>query len=363
MKEVHSGETVSGVVKPAWSDSALDTTALPDGVREFTDGKKFYYLNVLNGSLPGPAEVARWKEEWAEMLGRPAPDYEFPRKCELYFKFSQPGYDGELYRQNNAPGKVQETMLLLPRQGKPPYPVVIMPFYVPSHIIGFDPKTGDEIPVTGGRPPEVYKRGAMLAEAGFAVLTCQSYYRTYIQNDMPESFDRWACAARALLHDNPGWSGVGKLVADNRLLADFAEADPRLDRDRIAIMGHSLGGKIAFYTGCLEPRIKCAVASDWGLGWHQTNWEDIWYWGEKVKEMEKKNMEHSQLLAVYGPPLLVIAGHYDDEGASAFLDRAAAVRGEKGKFLLDHHCLGHRIPPASFANAVKFLKSGLGVEK
>ena len=120
VREVHSGETVSGVVKPVWSEKTIDTAALPDGVREFGDGKKFYYLDVRNGPLPGPAETARWKEEWAKMLGTPASNYDFPRKCELYFKFSRPGYDGELYRQNNAPGKVQETMLLLPRQGKPP---------------------------------------------------------------------------------------------------------------------------------------------------------------------------------------------------------------------------------------------------
>lgn len=90
MKEVRSGETVSGAVRPVWSGEVLDTTRLPDGVREFRSGDKYYYLNVQNGPLPGPAEVARWKDEWAKMLGTPAPDYEFPRKCELYFKFSQP---------------------------------------------------------------------------------------------------------------------------------------------------------------------------------------------------------------------------------------------------------------------------------
>ena len=39
MKEVRSGETVSGVVKPAWSEKPLDTTTLPDGVRAIPSPK------------------------------------------------------------------------------------------------------------------------------------------------------------------------------------------------------------------------------------------------------------------------------------------------------------------------------------
>lgn len=361
MKEVFSGETVSGTVKLSWSGETIDTTTLADGVREFFDGEKYHYLNVHNHGTPGPAETEQWKKDWEGFFGKPADSYVYEKKCTLYKKFSGPGFDGELYRQSNAPGKFQQTMLLLPHKGKAPYPTVIMPFYVPTRIIGFDPETGAEFSMEG-RSPDTWNRGAKLAQAGFAVLSCTSYYRTYIQNDMPEDFTRWAAAATELLKDNPRWSGSGKLLYDNQLLVDRVFEDERLDSDRIGVMGHSLGGKIAFYMACLEPRLKAAVASDWGFGWHQTNWEDIWYWGEKVKAMEEKNMEHAQLLALSKTPLMVIAGHYDNEGTNAFFDRAALIRGDRENMLLDDHKSGHRIPPESMEKAIRFLRKHLNVK-
>lgn len=361
MKEVFSGETVSGKVKLSWSGEICDTTLLADGVREFADGEKYHYLNVNNHGKPSEKEIAEWKKEWREFFGTFSDTYTYQKECTLYKKFSTDTYDGELYRHANAPGKFQQTMLLLPKKGKAPYPTVIMPFYVPGRIIGFDPETGEEINFPG-RTPDTWNRGAKLAEAGFAVLSCTAYYRTYIQNDMPEDFERWACAANTLLADNPDWSGSGKLVYDNKLLVDFAVEDERLDSDRIGVMGHSLGGKIAFYLGCLDPRLKACVPSDWGMGWHQTNWEDIWYWGDKVKEMEKKNMEHAQLLALTKIPMLIIAGHYDNEAVNAFYDRAAMVRGEREKLILDNHGSGHRIPAESMEKAIQFLRKHLDVK-
>ena len=362
MKEVFSGETVSGSVKLSWSQEIIDTTSLPDGVREFYDGKTYYYLNVQNQGKPSEAEVEKWKKQWDEFFGAPDASYVYEKKCELYKTFSGPGFKGELYRQNNAPGKFQQTMLLLPEKGSAPYPTVIMPFYVPARIIGFDPESGEEV-FMEGRTPDTWNRGAKLAQEGFAVLTCTSYYRTYIQNDMPEDFDRWACAANELLKDNPAWSGCGKLVYDNKLLVDFAFEDERLDSSRVGVMGHSLGGKIAFYLGCLDSRLKAAVPSDWGMGWHQTNWEDIWYWGSQVRKMEELNMEHAQLLALTKIPMLIIAGHYDNDAVNAFYDRAALVRGDRENLVLDNHKSGHRIPEESMKKAVDFLRKYMDVKE
>lgn len=362
MKEVFSGDTVSGKVKLSWSGEIIDTALLADGVREFTDGKKYYYLNVRNQGKPSEAEVEEWKKNWTAFFGVPSETYSYEKKCTLYKKFSTDDFDGELYHQANAPGKTQQTMLLLPKKGKAPYPTVIMPFYVPARIIGFDPETGEEY-APENRPPETWRRGVELARAGFAVLTCTSYYRTYIQNDMPEDFGRWACAAETLLKDNPDWSGSGKLLYDNGLLVDFAVEDERLDSDRIAVMGHSLGGKIAFYLACFDSRLKAAVPSDWGMGWHQTNWEDIWYWGGKVKEMEEKNMEHSQLLALSRVPMLILAGHYDNEAVNAFYDRAALVRGDRENLELDNHAKGHTIPPESMEKSIAFLRKHMDIKE
>lgn len=361
MKKVHNGETVSGKVCLEWSGRIIDTALLADGVREFIFNGKSYYLNVCNAPLPDKEMLEQWRTDWAEMIGTPS-EYDFEHKSVMIKEFSGSGFKGELYLQNNAPGKVQKSILLLPDKGNAPYPVIIMPFYFPAMVIGFDPESGENFSVPG-KSDDSWDRAARLARSGFAVLSCESYYITYIDSDLPLNFSRWAAAAEELKKDHPSWSGVGKLVHDNRLLIDMAESDPRLDRDRIAVMGHSLGGKIAFYTACLDPRLKAAVISDWGIGWHQTNWDDIWYWGDKLKTMEEKNMEHSQLMALCNTPMLVIAGFYDDEGTKAFFDRAAAVCGGSRELQLDDHGSGHCIPAKSFDNAVNFIRKHLKINQ
>ena len=46
---------------------------------------------------------------------------------------------------------------------------------------------------------------------------------------------------------------------------------------------------MAFYTGCLDERFKVILASDFGIGWDQTNWKDLWYWGSRVDELKAAN--------------------------------------------------------------------------
>ena len=80
MKEVFSGETVSGTVKLSWSGETIDTTTLADGVREFFDGEKYHYLNVHNHGTPGPAETEQWKKDWEGFFGKPADSYVYEKK-------------------------------------------------------------------------------------------------------------------------------------------------------------------------------------------------------------------------------------------------------------------------------------------
>ena len=150
-------------------------------------------------------------------------------------------------------------------------------------------------------------------------------------------------AGEALAHDWPEWSGVGKLVADTRLLVDILVADSRVDSARIGIIGHSLGGKMAFYTGCLDSRIKVIVASDFGIGWDQTNWRDPWYWGEKLKDLRAKGMDHAGLLSLSGgKPFCLIAGEFDDASSGTMMRRAKGYERNPERLVLVNHATGHR---------------------
>src|SRR5690606_7999981 len=99
--------------------------------------------------------------------------------------------------------------------------------------------------------------------------------------------------------------------------------DPRVDHARIGIAGHSLGGKMALYTGCLDPRIKAILCSDFGIVWEMSNWDEPWYWGKKLQALKAANIDHADLLRSGGrKPFALLAGLYDDETALDDLVRA-----------------------------------------
>ena len=79
--------------------------------------------------------------------------------------------------------------------------------------------------------------------------------------------------------------------------------------------------------------------------------------------MEELNMEHAQLLALTKIPMLIIAGHYDNDAVNAFYDRAALVRGDRENLVLDNHKSGHRIPEESMKNAVDFLRKYMDIKE
>ena len=105
------------------------------------------------------------------------------------------------------------------------------------------------------------------------------------------------------------------------------------------------------------------MRSNFNISVTSSDWEDRWYWGKKVEYMEEHHLEHSQLLALSKVPLLIIAGHYDNEGTNAFFDRAALIRGDRENMILDDHKSGHRIPPESMEKAIHFLRKYMNVKE
>ncbi|MBI2808315.1 MAG: DUF2920 family protein [Planctomycetes bacterium] len=56
-------------------------------------------------------------------------------------------------------------------------------------------------------------------------------------------------------------SGTMKAIWDNRRAIDLLETMPEVDREKIGVIGHSLGGHNAMFTAVFEPRIKAIVSS------------------------------------------------------------------------------------------------------
>lgn len=291
------------------------------------------------------------KQKWLDMLGTPSGKYPCG-EAELIRCVSQEEFDAELYVQQTGDGKSQRVMLVFPKEFTAPAPAVVVPFYFPEAMLGFDPVTGKEW--------AAYRNIEMmmhLVRHGYVTICADTYHLAYIESEKDQQdFTRWQDAAKALRADHPEWTGMGKLVFDTRLLIDLLEQDVRVDSERIGIAGHSLGGKMAFYTGCLDERIRVILASDFGMGWDQTNWRDDWYWGEKVDELIAAGMDHTQLLSLAASkPFCLIAGLYDTEESGEMMKKATGYGENDERLLFINHATGHRPPMWALEEGYDFL--------
>ncbi len=291
------------------------------------------------------------KRNWLDALGLPAVR-ETAGEAVLTAAYDFPDYTLEEYRQPLADGTFQRVMMAIPKNGTFPAPAVATPFYHPEGMLGFDPKTGEALPFFGGIEMMVH-----LAKRGYIALCGEAYHLTYLQSGKGrDDFTRWKDAAAALKREHPALTGMGKLTSDTMCLLDLLASDPRVDADRMGIAGHSLGGKMAFYAGCLDPRVKAILASDFGFGWEQSNWDDPWYWDGKTPSLAEKGMDHTALLSACAPkPFCLLAGEYDDASSGERMKKAAGYEAHPEHLLLVHHGKGHRPPPDALEAGYDFL--------
>ena len=312
-------------------------------------------LVVAAESLGAPFPPAS-DSNWAKYLDAPACYNRFERKIEKVKTYGFANYDVEEYVQTNGPGTHQRVLLAVPKGITGPFPTVISPFYCPEAMLGFDPATGRRL--------EKYEEIAYmcdLVQRGYVVASAEAYHLTYDRNGAPkDDWLKWKYVGERLQKDYPEWTGIGKLAFDTRLLIDLVAADARVDTNRIGIIGHSLGGKMAFYVGCRDPRIKVIVASDFGMGWDQTNWKDIWYWGGKLKDIRAAGLDHAKLLSLSGgKPFCLIAGKYDDASSGEMMRRATGYEGHRERLKFINHASGHRPPAAATQEGYRFLDAYL----
>jgi hypothetical protein len=302
--------------------------------------------------------MSRLADDWLQALGQPAPSYAFKPAFDFQqsYKGEGEGYLAEFYEQANGPSSSQRVLLLLPTQCPEPVPAVVVPFYFPEAMLGFELNSGQPLPRYAGIEMMLH-----LCRKGFACISAEAYHLTYKPSSRSrDDFQRWGDMAAALLADNPNWSGMGKLVADTRLLIDALSSDPRIDAGRIGICGHSLGGKMAFYTACLDERIKATLASDFGFCWPQSNWHEAWYWGGKLAELKARGMDHSQLLGLAAPkPFFLIAGEYDNEESWQLMQKAPGYEKYPERRVICNHASGHRPPMKALEKGYQFLEQFL----
>ncbi|MCI8441930.1 MAG: hypothetical protein HFG27_05275 [Provencibacterium sp.] len=258
----------------------------------------------------GAKDFAGWQsrctKKLEELLGLPLARCEEDRYTVEYTR-EEADYSETRFHFQSEPGYEVPAHLLVPKGAKGPLPVVIC---LQGHSTGMHISLGrpkfpnDEKTISGG-------------DRNFAVRAVREGYCAIALEQRcfgecggtPEGPDCTNSSLTALLI---GRTTIGERVWDVMRLIDVIERHiPQADSKRILCMGNSGGGTAAFYSACMEPRIRfcmpsCAVCT----------------YGDSIAAMRhcacnyipgiRKYFDMGDLAGLIAPrPLVIVAGRED----------------------------------------------------
>ena len=289
-------------------------------------------------------DIPRLREQWLDYLGG------LPSgKAPLAARWLDDGDDFPTCTRRKVtytiePGVETDAVLFLPKQprGKVPGVVVFHPTLATHYaqVAGYDSSAPDKM------------MGPQLAARGFAVL-CP---RCFIFGDGAD----YATHVARMKARHPGWRGITRMTWDGIRALDYLASIEIVDAGRLGVIGHSLGAKEALYVAAFDPRVKAAVFSEGGIGRAMSNWDAVWYLGERP---EASPREHHELLALIAPRafLLIAGGGKDgaDSAASARFPDAVRPHFPRDSLGWLLHGMGHAYPPEARKAAESFLDGKL----
>ena len=195
--------------------------------------------------------------------------------------------------------------------------------------------------------------GLALAKQGFIAICPRNYL--WPNNDIikaQEMADRYHAK-------NPSSTGMSKMLYDGQVAIDILEMQPGLDKERIGVIGHSLGAKEVIYMGAFDDRVKVIVSSEGGVSTTFSNWYAPWYLGDAIRN-EQFPHDHEELLGLIAPkPFLLVGGDSADGDQSwPIIHRALEVYRLYGKTAhigLYNHRQGHAVPVEAEQRMLQWL--------
>ena len=158
--------------------------------------------------------------------------------------------------------------------------------------------------------------------------------------DAPGCFSQGIHRCFEQAHGPDSWGAISAWAWGAMRIMDYLETDPDINRDRIAVVGHSRGGKTALLTGMLDARFKAVFSNNSGcMGASMTRFKG----GESVMQINERfphwfcdnfkkydNQEYQMpfeqhmFLATIAPRLLYVSSATNDEWADPDAELTAA---------------------------------------
>ena len=287
-------------------------------------------LKFYNGrQVKDRADWAKRRKEilntWHDMMGK-WPTFIEHQKMEIIEKVKIDNYIRYKIKYNWLPGQKTEGYLLVP-EGNGKKPAVITVFYEPETSAGIGGKEYRDF------AHQLAKRGYVTLSIGTSETTNAKTYSLYYPDISNSAVQPLSVLAYAAANS---WYLLSEL--------------PEVDSKRIAIMGHSYGGKWAMFASCLFDKFACAVWSDpgivfddsrpnvnywepWYLGYYPPPWDNTWRKAGNVEEakglyplLRKDGFDLHELHAMMAPrPFLVSGGSEDGPARWIPLNHSIAV--------------------------------------